>query len=104
MEPAVAFYGKLGFELSYGGQDAGFTSLRAGTGYVNLILRKDYAPQWWGRAIFYVDDVDAHHRAAVAAGLNPPNPEDAPWGERYYHISDPDGHELSFAQPLDKRQ
>ncbi|MGH8701888.1 MAG: VOC family protein, partial [Burkholderiales bacterium] len=27
-------------------------------------------------------------------------PADAPWGERYFHISDPDGHELSFARPL----
>ncbi|MEC8370717.1 MAG: VOC family protein, partial [Pseudomonadota bacterium] len=22
-------------------------------------------------------------------------------GERYFHITDPDGHELSFARPLD---
>jgi hypothetical protein len=26
-------------------------------------------------------------------------PRDAPWGERYFHVSDPDGHELSFATP-----
>ncbi|MEC7657646.1 MAG: VOC family protein, partial [Pseudomonadota bacterium] len=26
---------------------------------------------------------------------------DASWGERYFHITDPDGHELSFAHPLD---
>ena len=25
---------------------------------------------------------------------------DAPWGERFLHISDPDGHELSFAALL----
>jgi hypothetical protein len=24
----------------------------------------------------------------------------APWGERCFHIHDPDGHELSFARPL----
>ncbi|MEE9270499.1 MAG: VOC family protein, partial [Candidatus Krumholzibacteria bacterium] len=24
----------------------------------------------------------------------------AEWGERYFHITDPDGHELSFARPL----
>ena len=28
-------------------------------------------------------------------------PADAPWGERYFHITDPDGHELSFAKRLD---
>jgi hypothetical protein len=22
------------------------------------------------------------------------------WGERYFHMPDPDGHELSFAGPL----
>jgi uncharacterized glyoxalase superfamily protein PhnB len=56
---------------------------------------------WWGRAIFYVDDVDNQHAQAVAAGLQPSfTPRDAPWGERYFHIVDPDGHELSFAQPL----
>ncbi|MQG14065.1 MAG: VOC family protein, partial [SAR202 cluster bacterium] len=22
------------------------------------------------------------------------------WGERYFHINDPDAHELSFAKPL----
>ncbi|MHC4164482.1 MAG: VOC family protein, partial [Planctomycetota bacterium] len=27
-------------------------------------------------------------------------PADAEWGERYFHITDPDGHELSFARPL----
>jgi uncharacterized glyoxalase superfamily protein PhnB len=27
-------------------------------------------------------------------------PRDAEWGERFFHLSDPDGHELSFARPL----
>ena len=29
-----------------------------------------------------------------------PAPTDAPWGERYFHLRDPDGHELSFAKLL----
>ena len=29
-------------------------------------------------------------------------PRDAEWGERYFHLTDPDGHELSFARPLAK--
>jgi uncharacterized glyoxalase superfamily protein PhnB len=42
------------------------------------------------------------HARALAAGLSPEtDPADAPWGERYFHLSDPDGHELSFARPLD---
>ena len=28
------------------------------------------------------------------------SPRDAKWGERYFHITDPDGHELSFARPV----
>jgi uncharacterized glyoxalase superfamily protein PhnB len=27
-------------------------------------------------------------------------PSDAPWGERYFHVRDPAGHELSFARLL----
>jgi uncharacterized glyoxalase superfamily protein PhnB len=48
--------------------------------------------------IFYDDDVDALYEGAIAAGLRPEAPpRDAEWGERYFHITDPDGHELSFA-------
>ena len=51
--------------------------------------------------IFYVSDVDALYHEAVAQGLQPDfSPRDATWGERYFHITDPDGHELSFAEPL----
>ena len=51
--------------------------------------------------IFYVSDVDAFHSWAVAAGLSPDTtPADAPWGEHYFHLTDPDGHELSLARPL----
>jgi len=28
------------------------------------------------------------------------SPKDAPWGERFFHVTDPDGHEISFAEPL----
>ena len=102
MPRAVAFYEHLGFELLYGGAEAQFLSFRAGSGYLNLTVeQRAGGPAWWGRAIFYVDDVDAHHARAVAAGfaVEAP-PRDAEWGERYYHIVDPDGHELSFARPL----
>jgi catechol 2,3-dioxygenase-like lactoylglutathione lyase family enzyme len=102
MARAVAFYTALGFVLKYGGAEAGFTSFHAGAGYLNLTAAPaERAWSWWGRAIFYVDDVDALHSRAVTAGLSPAfPPRDAPWGERYFHIADPDGHELSFAQPL----
>jgi catechol 2,3-dioxygenase-like lactoylglutathione lyase family enzyme len=106
MALAVAFYEALGFQLLYGGEDAGFTSFRVGSGYLNLELDTGGASRGaiWGRVVFWVDDVDAMYRRALAAGFDPESaPADAPWGERYFHILDRDGHELSFARPLGPR-
>jgi len=103
MSASVAFYDALGFERLYGGPRAEFTSYRVGGSYLNLQHDVAWAPPAavWGRAIFYVVDVDALHRRAVDAGWVPEMPpSDAPWGERYFHLRDPDGHELSFARPL----
>ncbi len=101
MDAAVTFYETLGFVLLYGGRDAEFTSFGVGTGFVNLQRAERTQREVWGRVIFWVTDVDALHRRAVAAGLRPSTePTDAEWGERYFHIFDPDGHELSFARPL----
>lgn len=102
MARAVRFYQALGFVMFRGGEEASFTSFRAGPGFLNLITQPaDRQWSWWGRVIFRVADVDAVHARAVAAGLRPEaDPRDAPWGERYFHLSDPDGHELSFATLL----
>jgi catechol 2,3-dioxygenase-like lactoylglutathione lyase family enzyme len=105
MARAVRFYQTLGFKLRYGGEAASFSSFQVGIGYLNLVLAPaGFSPSWWGRVIFYVEDVDALYRRLVDAGLSPSTtPEDASWGERYFHINDPDGHELSFARPLGRR-
>ena len=105
MPRAVRFYRALGFEIVYGGSEAEFTSFRAGTGYLNLIAASlDTKWSWWGRVIFYHSNVDALHATAIAAGYRPDTtPRDAAWGERFFHITDPDGHELSFAWPLDRK-
>ena len=102
MARAVAFYEALGFELKYGGADSAFTSLFAGSGFVNLIGESaDREWSWWGRVIFHVHDVDHVYQRALDAQLSPDTePADASWGERYFHITDPDGHELSFAKLL----
>jgi catechol 2,3-dioxygenase-like lactoylglutathione lyase family enzyme len=103
MAKAVDFYRALGFHLLYGGQEAPFTSFRVGAGYLNLQLTGDDTPERavWGRVVLWVDDVDAMYERAVTAGFHPDTaPTDAPWGERYFHIHDPSGHELSFARPL----
>jgi len=102
MRRAVQFYRSLAFDMLYGGEAASFTSFRAGAGYLNLISQPaERRWSWWGRVIFYVDDVDALYERALAAGCQPTTvPRDAEWGERYFHLTDPDGHELSFARPL----
>ena len=62
-------------------------------------------PRFFGRIIFYTADVDKLYSYFVS---NPSfsdlivlvhEPVDAPWGERYFHIREPDGYELSFAHP-----
>jgi catechol 2,3-dioxygenase-like lactoylglutathione lyase family enzyme len=106
MRAAVHFYEAMGFPLLYGGADATFTSFRVGEGFLNLQLDPAFsrADQVWGRVIFWVDDVDATYARALEAGLAPEMPPaDAAWGERYFHLRDRDGHELSFARPLDSR-
>ena len=102
MARAVRFYQALGFALRYGGEGASFTSFAVGSGSLNLIAQPpDRGWSWWGRVIFVVADVDALYARAVGLGLHPAAPpRDAEWGERYFHLTDPDGHELSFARPL----
>jgi catechol 2,3-dioxygenase-like lactoylglutathione lyase family enzyme len=102
MRAATTFYEALGLRRLYGGAEASFTSYAVGEQYLNLQhAEPDDEPRRWGRVIFYVGDVDGMHARATAAGLSPLfPPRDASWGERYFHLRDPDGHELSFARRL----
>src|ERR1700736_1887918 len=99
MPRSVRFYRALGFEVLHGLAQSSFTSLRAGASYLNLIGQPaERRWSWWGRIIFYKEDVDALSNRAVTAGSQPATvPNDAEWGERFFHLIDPDGHELSFA-------
>jgi catechol 2,3-dioxygenase-like lactoylglutathione lyase family enzyme len=103
MAAAVRFYVGIGFQLRYGGEEATFTSFNIAEGHLNLELKLGYDRQGgWGRVIFYVSDVDAIYRRAIELGYRPStSPQDASWGERYFHLRDPDGHELSFARLLE---
>ena len=106
MARSVAFYCRLGFELSSGGEHASFASFRVGSGFLNLgLLTNDAGLRGrWGRVIFYVSNVDTMYERVVDLGLAPDfPPRVASWGERYFHLPDPDGHELSFARPLGVR-
>jgi catechol 2,3-dioxygenase-like lactoylglutathione lyase family enzyme len=101
MARAVCFYEALGFPRKYGGPCEAFTSFAFGGTFLNLIADPRGPVGWWGRVIVYVSDVDGMYGKALAAGLTPEcAPADAPWGERYFHIIDPDGHEISFAKPI----
>lgn len=99
---SVRFYKDvLGMELLYGGEGTGFSSLRARDAQSAILnLEQGEAVTQWGRLIFYVTDVDALRNHLKGRGFNPEIPRDAAWGERYFHMPDPDGHELSFARPL----
>jgi len=102
MARSLHFYASLSFELAYGAPDSRFASLRVGNQFLNLMLGDVNADRdGWGRVIFYVSDVDATYRIALDAGHNPQAvPRNAEWGERYFHLDDPDGHGLSFARRL----
>lgn len=102
MARSFAFYSSLGFEPVYGGPGERFSSFRVGPNFLNLaaVKAEGKIPDW-GRVILYVPDVDAFHAAVLAAGHAPDfAPRDAAWGERFFHLEDPDGHGLSFATPL----
>jgi hypothetical protein len=76
------------------GEAALFTTFCAG-----IAQSEDKCRSGWG---FYVTGVDTlYDRALAAAGWQPSaTPRDAETGERHFHLTDPDGHELSFARPL----
>src|ERR1700746_1489102 len=69
MRRAVRFYQVLGFAMLYGGEDAGFTSFKAGGNFVNLIAQPAVRQwSWWGRVIFYHPDVDGLYARLGAGG------------------------------------
>lgn len=101
MARSLHFYDEiLELEIIYGGKNASFTSLRTPAGDAILNLEQGTSSAQWGRIIFHVNDVDELWACLKSKGFNPAAPRNAAWGERYFHLDDPDGHELSFARPL----
>ena len=97
MRASVRFYKDvLGLEIVYGSEGSYFTSLRTKDGDTILNLEHGNASIRWGRLIFHVSDVDRFWAYLMEKGFHPDSPQDASWGERYFHLPDPDGHELSF--------
>jgi catechol 2,3-dioxygenase-like lactoylglutathione lyase family enzyme len=109
MKKSIEFYSKIpNFKIVYGGSDSKFTSFMiedVTKSYLNLKLSKMDSPNF-GRIIFYVDDVDElfaymeNDETISRLGKLESKPEDATWGERFFHALDPDGYKLSFATPI----
>jgi catechol 2,3-dioxygenase-like lactoylglutathione lyase family enzyme len=68
--------------------------------------RKMKGSEDFGRIIFHSENVDKlfsymkqdEYISKSIVFENEPN--NAPWGERFFHIREPNGYQLSFAQPL----
>ncbi|OEU08090.1 Glyoxalase/Bleomycin resistance protein/Dihydroxybiphenyl dioxygenase [Fragilariopsis cylindrus CCMP1102] len=111
MEASCLFYKKLGLHCTFGGKPDSMFSTFSNNGesnnatlHINLELNKDYNKDspGWGRCVFHVKDVDALYEKAMNAGLQPEfEPTDANWGERYFQILDPMGHEISLAKRIE---
>ena len=109
MKRSVEFYSKIpNFKIVYAGSEAQFTSFLiddSAKSYLNLKLGKTHSTDF-GRIIFYTDDVDElfaymqDDKIISELGKFESKPQDATWGERFFHMLDPDGYKLSFATPL----
>jgi len=109
MKKSVDFYSRIpNFKMVYGGPDSQFTSFLiegAAKSYLNLILNEKHSTGS-GRIIFYVDDVDElfaymeNDETISGLGKLESKPQDATWGERFFHALDPDGYKMSFATPI----
>lgn len=123
MDRSCHFYSQIpGFRLVYGGSSNDiFSTYEIGDPnssrvYLNLELirsandqniQEDYVTttnKHFGRIIFHTDDVDKlydyfrNNESISANAVFENGPTDAPWGERYFHMREPDGYQLSFAK------
>ena len=77
---------------------------------INTNYNIDDSRRYFGRIIFHTEDVDKlysylkNNQGLSKAILFEDEPRDAAWGERFFHICDPDGYQLSFAKPLKKQK
>ena len=109
MNSSVDFYSKIpNFKIVYGGSEAQFTSFLIDDkvkSYLTLKLNKTHSTDF-GRIIFYTDNVDdlfaymQDDKTVSELGKFESKPQDAIWGERFFHMLDPDGYKLSFATPI----
>ena len=114
VEASVAWFGKLGWEpgfqwrgthpgpVDFGAVVAGDREIflcrdgQGGRGRGETMSTRTDAGQQADRGVWvaiWVDDVDAVHERALAAGLEITHPPtDEPWNVREFHVRHPDGH------------
>jgi catechol 2,3-dioxygenase-like lactoylglutathione lyase family enzyme len=130
MEKSCTLYSKIpGFRVIYGGKPSDrFTTFEIGKGsktttYLNLEviievddgssdfdkkpnLEKTRDSEDFGRIIFHTENVDTLYSYMkqdeyISKSVVFENePTNAPWGERFFHIRELNGYQLSFVQPL----
>jgi len=102
LEAAIRFWQRLGFTLEGVFDEGGFATLEGLRGAkLNLVRKRGYRGAWFGRPVIHVADVDSLYQALREDGFRcEAPPRDAPWGERFFHVQDPDGHEIAIARPL----
>jgi hypothetical protein len=66
--------------------------------------------KYFRRIIFHTEDIDKlysylrNNEDISNTILFEDKPKDVPWGKRYFYLREPDGYQLSFAKPLEKRK
>ena len=84
-----------------------FVALKAGD--VRLSLNQDDGARGWDRIkglgfsinIWTTEDIDAiANRIKASGGTLDSEPVDAPWGARYFRLTDPDGFKLAVLKSL----
>jgi catechol 2,3-dioxygenase-like lactoylglutathione lyase family enzyme len=121
MEKSCKFYSRIpGFKVVYGGSnDDTFTTFKIDediTMYLNLELRTNnnnitttHVDNRSVRIIFHTEDVDGLYSrfkndVSLSELISFENePMHALWGERFFHIRDLDGYQLSFATPISRK-
>ena len=124
MERSCNFYSEIpGFKLVYGGSpDDTFTTYEIGEDVPKMCLNfelnitnnchtdNERKIQHFGRIIFHTEDVDKLYsyfksNKCISKLISFENElTNAARSERYFHIREPDGYQLSFAKPFDKKK
>lgn len=96
----IAYYRDiLGFSINYQQHDLGVMDRDS----VRLLLVARTAQHTGiGSCSFYIRDADALYEELQARGANiPAPPVSQPWGLREFHVTDPEGNILTFAQTFE---